>query len=420
MKVAFTTTPAPGHINPMTTLARSLQARDVEVVFITIPDGESFVRSAELNFIPVCDQEYPAGEARRLFRELDKVTGDEALHLAFKFRAAVVESTLKHLPKVLSAAKVDALVLDTAQYFLELVPIQLGMPYVQVSNALPIDWSGYVPPPRFFDWPHETTAEARARNLRGLAEIRSLHEPFIAVARRYADQFNLDVDWNDMYSTYSKLAWLTQLPKEFDFEGIPWPPCFHYSGPFHNENKVARVEGLFPWERLTGEPLIYASMGTLQGNIQSIFQKIVEASETFPDFQLVVATGIRVDVEKIKTASPKTIIVTYAPQIELLKRAALCISHAGLNTTLEALAAGVPMIAIPLTNDQPGVAARLVYHRAGRSIPLKELSSSALSYLMSSVMADVSYSSRAHYFQEVIKKSNGLDTATTLIERAFG
>jgi UDP-glucoronosyl and UDP-glucosyl transferase len=46
-----------------------------------------------------------------------------------------------------------------------------------------------------------------------------------------------------------------------------------------------------------------------------------------------------------------TVVVRVAPQIELLKRSALCITHAGLNTTLEALAQGVPLVAIPIGYD---------------------------------------------------------------------
>ena len=58
----------------------------------------------------------------------------------------------------------------------------------------------------------------------------------------------------------SKLAWLTQLPEEFDFESSHWPPQLRHTGPFHDG--VGRIDVAFPWERLTGEPLIYASMGT--------------------------------------------------------------------------------------------------------------------------------------------------------------
>src|SRR5690606_12954129 len=106
----------------------------------------------------------------------------------------------------------------------------------------------------------------------------------------------------------------------------------------------------FPWDRLTGEPLIYASMGTLQNGSESVFRTIVEGAAA-PGRQLVLSIGRNLDPERIGPVPANTIGVTRAPQIELLKRAALCITHAGLNTTLESLAQGVPMVAIPVTND---------------------------------------------------------------------
>lgn len=48
-----------------------------------------------------------------------------------------------------------------------------------------------------------------------------------------------------------------------------------------------------------------------------------------------------------------------APQLEVLERSTACIMHAGLNSTPESLTLGVPLVAIPITNDQPAVAARV-------------------------------------------------------------
>jgi UDP-glucoronosyl and UDP-glucosyl transferase len=78
--------------------------------------------------------------------------------------------------------------------------------------------------------------------------------------------------------------------------------------------------------------------------------------------QVVLSVGRNVNPGDLERIPPNTIVVRIAPQIELLKRAALCITHAGLNTALEALAQGVPMAAIPIGYDQPGVAARIAYH----------------------------------------------------------
>src|SRR6516165_4916302 len=114
-----------------------------------------------------------------------------------------------------------------------------------------------------------------------------------------------------------------------------------------------------------------------------------------------------------------TIMVRKAPQIELLKRAALCITHAGLNTTLESLAQGVPMVAIPIAYDQPGISARIAYHGVGEFVDLDNLSVDNLSEQIRKVLTDRSYADRAQYFKEVIANTRGLDIAADVIERAF-
>jgi len=48
--------------------------------------------------------------------------------------------------------------------------------------------------------------------------------------QQYAERVGLNIDWNDPAATVSKLAVITQTPKEFDFPGIPWPAQFHYAG----------------------------------------------------------------------------------------------------------------------------------------------------------------------------------------------
>jgi zeaxanthin glucosyltransferase len=114
-----------------------------------------------------------------------------------------------------------------------------------------------------------------------------------------------------------------------------------------------------------------------------------------------------------------TILVRSAPEIESLKRATLCITHAGLNTTLEALGQGVPMVAIPIGYDQPGVAARIAYHGVGEIVNIEDLTIERLSRLIGRVLRDPRYTNRAQYFQGVIARTRGLDLAADLIERAF-
>jgi len=175
----------------------------------------------------------------------------------------------------------------------------------------------------------------------------------------------------------------------------------------------------FPWEKLTGVPLIYASLGTLLNGIEHVYRAILEAVGRFPETQVVLSVGKNIDPDDLRPIPSNVITVNTAPQIELLKRASLCITHAGLNTVLEALAQGVPIVAIPKGFDQPGIAARVAYHGVGEFVEMGELTPERLSRLIRRVRQNPSYRDKARYFQRVIARTHGLDLAADVIERAF-
>ena len=125
-----------------------------------------------------------------------------------------------------------------------------------------------------------------------------------------------------------------------------------------------------------------------------------------------------IDPDDLRPIPSNVIIANSAPQIELLKRAALCITHAGLNTALEALAQGVPIVVIPKGFDQPGVAARIAYHGVGEFVEVGDLTAERLSDVIQRVQANPSYRDRARYFRRVIARTHGLDLAADVIEHA--
>jgi zeaxanthin glucosyltransferase len=352
MKVAFVAPPISGHLNPMTTLARELQSRNNDVVIISLPDGEPSVRAAGLTFLPCAAKEFPAGSLKERFRQRSKLKGEEALRAILQSAVGRTEAMLNSLPATLTAAAVDAVVLDTVLFYTELVPMSLSMPYAHVANALHFDYSGYTPL-CFYDWHHETTPAGLARNRKGVERFLEMLAPNIAVGRAYAKRAGLDVDWDNPSATISQLAWITQTPQTFDFESSHWPPQFHHTGPFHDG--AGRVDVDFPWERLTGEPLIYASMGTLQNGLENVFRAIAEAAAPHRNVQLVLSIGSHLELDQIGPLPSNAVVVRHAPQLELLKRASVCITHAGLNTVLEALAHGVPQVASRSPLISPGL-----------------------------------------------------------------
>src|SRR5262245_56533152 len=418
MKLGFVSMPLSGHLNPMTALARRLQSRGHEIVFIGVPDVEPFASAAGLPFVAYAEREFPVGSIARRFSGVASRQGlDVVRYTCGELNPELLRVGLEYLPAQLRKTGIEAVVLDTICFFHELVPMSMGIPYVHVWNILHLDFSGQTPM-CLFGFPHDPTPDGLARNLVAVRQAQSVLAPMIATAKPYAERMGLEIDWDTGGLTPSKLAVVTQTPREFDFPGAPWPPEFHYAGPFHDD--VGREPVAFPWETLTGAPLIYASLGTLVNGHSHVYRAILRAVETLPETQVVLSVGRSVDVDQLGRIPSNVIVVRSAPQIELLKRAALTITHAGLNTALESLAQGVPMVAIPIGYDQPGVAARIAHHGVGEVVDIEDLDADRLRALIQRVLTVSSYGERARYFRDAIARARGLDVAADVIERALG
>jgi zeaxanthin glucosyltransferase len=113
------------------------------------------------------------------------------------------------------------------------------------------------------------------------------------------------------------------------------------------------------------------------------------------------------------------IVVRYAPQLALLSRAALTIFHGGLNTALESLIHGVPMIAIPVAFDQPGVGARLLWTGTGKAIPVHKLNSCRLRAAIAEVLGNGRYRAQAKALQRQIASIRGVERAVELVEHSL-
>lgn len=85
----------------------------------------------------------------------------------------------------------------------------------------------------------------------------------------------------------------------------------------------------FPFDKLNGKPLIYASMGTLQNRLQYVFEYIAEACAEL-EAQLVISLGGSAVPETLPKLHGTPLVVKFAPQLELLQKASLVITHAGL------------------------------------------------------------------------------------------
>jgi MGT family glycosyltransferase len=215
---------------------------------------------------------------------------------------------------------------------------------------------------------------------------------------------------------YSQLAQISQQPAELEFPREELPQWFHFTGPYHSP--VGREVPGFPYEALTGQPLIYASLGTVLGRLIHVFEQIAEACVGL-DAQLVIALGGSAKPESLPELAGCPLVVEYAPQLELLQKATLTITHGGMNTTLECLTNGVPMVAIPLANDQPGVAARIVWAGCGEAVSVKSVNVPRLRTAIQKVLVEDCYQQNAVRLQKAIHRAGGVARAADIIEQVI-
>jgi zeaxanthin glucosyltransferase len=304
----------------------------------------------------------------------------------------------------------DAIIGDQVEAAAGLLAAHLGLPHVSIACGLPINAAPGIPMP-FLGWRYDPSPKG-VEWITGGERVAHL---LLARQRRaietWSDRFGIGrrASLEDCLSPSSQIA---QISAAFDF---PRPP----STPFRAIGRIrsAGEEAALGIELDRDRPFVFASLGTLQGGRFRLFRAIAKACRA-ADAQLLVAhCGLLSQREAADVGAD--FVTDFAPQQAVLARADLCITHAGLNTVLDALAAGVPLLALPIAFDQPGVAARIVYHRVGERLTPWRASPARLQRLIEQVLGDPRYRVNAVRQGEAIRSAGGVEAAADLIESAL-
>ena len=407
---------SPGHFYPLTALGRRLQSRGHEVVYFQVADLERPIRAAGLEFRQIGREDFPPGSIRARDEELSKLKGLAALRCGLRGIERKARMLFRDAPAAIRDEGVDSLIVDQIEMAGGTVAEHLGLPFVSAAAALPINLDVSVPPV-IFPWSHRVGVGARLRNWVGNAAFEWIFSGVLRTINRQRRAWGLPPA-RDVDALFSRLAQVAQLPAALELPGRRLPPYVHHTGPWTDAAGRAPVD--FPWSRLDpGRPLAYASMGTLQNGVLRTFRMIAEACAGL-DLQLVISLGGGQDPALLGDLPGDPVVVGYAPQLDLIRRSALTISHGGLNTALESLARGVPMVVLPVAYDQPGVGARVEWSGVGRSIPVGRLTVDRLRDAVRIVLGNPAYRERAGRLQSSIEAADGLNRAADLIEGAFG
>ena len=402
--------PLPGHLNPLRALGLTLVARGHKVTFLGQADAKRYVAGGGIAYKIVGETSHAPGSLEARIGRMGRLRGPIGMRGMIRDVAHDTDMIAREAPAALAAIGADAVIADQLEPAGGLVAEALGLPFVTTATGLPINRDRSVPPP-YVAWNYDPSPAGLKRNrggyrvsdwlMRGVGDVLESHCRRLGIPpRRRADQF------------FSARAQLAQCVPGIDFPRRELPAGFRYLGPFRRDDAEQRWE-----EPLDHRPLVFCSLGTLQGNRAAIFRNVAAAAKRL-DVQLVIAHGGRLDPKAIASLPGRPIVRDFVPQRLLLRRAALAVTHAGFNTVLDALEYGVPLVAIPLAFEQPATAARLRHAGVAQVAPPR-IRARALAKAMAEVLENAAYRERARAVQAEIHDAGGVQAAASLVEAAL-
>jgi zeaxanthin glucosyltransferase len=394
----------------MCAVGRELLRRGHRVTLFQVRDFAEKAEREGVSYAPWGEAQFPAGTVAAMGAQLGQLEGLAGVRFSIACAERLVTMVCEEGPAAVQRAGVDFLIVDQNEPAAGSVAEHLQLPFASICTSLPINREPSIPPP-FTGWAYRTDAVGKMRNAIGMWMADRLLTPMTGALNRFRKSWGLPriESPND---SFSRLAQISQTVAEIDFPRRCLPTSFCYAGPFSQSD---RGNVPFPFERLDGRPLIYASLGTLQ-NRQTRYFEMMAAACAGLDAQLVISLGNTAISLTGLPGSP--VVVNYAPQLALLARAELAVTHAGTNTVLGALTFGVPMVAIPISHDQPATAARIAFANAGEVVTLKTLTVDRLRQAVKRVLTEASFRENARRIQRAIAAAGGVQRAGDLIEAA--
>jgi UDP:flavonoid glycosyltransferase YjiC (YdhE family) len=369
--------PEKGHINSSFKIAKTLKSRGHAVVYSQLYDFEEYICAQGLEFVPLFGELFPKGyQVHRDYRaSLSEGLATQLNEVAAARHQTTLDFLREEMAAILERAKPHVLVMDS---------------YIA---------KGMVPARRPGD------------------------PPCILLNSTIVDPYD-----DTTFAAVSGMTTLFLCPEEFDLPREQKVPQYRH---VEASCDLLRKEMAgFPWGRVDeGKKLVYCSLGTQthwshedtdhelnQRILRNFLQAVVSVMNARADWQLIMSLGAHLRAEEFHNVPANALLVNEAPQLQILKKASLVITHGGLNTIKECILIGVPMLVFPLRGDQLGNAARVVFHRLGLAANIETATVESIISLMDKMERDTGLASRVESMREVFLRREREGRAVTMIE----
>lgn len=400
------------HFQAMQALAAALIQRGHHVTFFQQVEAGALIHDSTIGFHPLGLNTHPVGSLANALRHAARPSG-LSIHRVIRDLAASTAMLCDELPGAVTALGIDALICDQMEAAGGLVAEALGLPFVSVACALPVNREPGVP---LAVMPFKWGEDPRTRTLYDTSArvYDALMAPHRRVVAARAKAFGLPPR-EGLHECLSGLVQVSQTLPGLEFPRKALPAWFHHVGPLRSSDHGTEASR---WLIDPGQPFVFASLGTLQGDRYGLFKRITKACRAL-DVQLLIAHcgGLASAQAQRLHHLGATWVTDFAHQPTVLRQASAVISHGGLNTVMDAIAAGTPILALPIAFDQPGVAARV--QQAGVGVQAWHRSPwQVLARRLATVLDASRYQGALAVLEAQRQAAGGAARAATLIESA--
>ena len=386
--IVFFCIPAHGHTNPTLNVVRELKVRGHRVVYYSYDEFREKIEDAGAEFISCNGND---AQLHLTKEEGAKIGADLALSTR-----VLVDTTLsldEPVCRAMERLKPDCIVADSMAVWGKAVAKKLGIPFVCSTTTFAFN---------------KESAKIMPHSLREtLSMILSLGKVNAQVKRLrqagYPVKSVLDLIGSDesvptvVYTSPLFQPCAETFPEHFAFVGPSIRPA---------RSQVAK----------TGEKLVYISMGTVNNDMLPLSRACVQAVKGTL-WQVILSVGDQVDREELGTLPDNVAVFSSVDQIAVLQKADVFLTHCGMNSASEGLYFGVPLVMLPQTSEQSGVAVRA--EQLGAGLRLRKTTPDAIRAALEKAMDDPSYRENAEKIGASFRASGGAKAAADCIERRF-
>lgn len=385
-KIVFFCIPAHGHTNPTLGVVRELVSRGHQVWYYSYNIMRKKIESAGATFVSCDDYDM---EQKLTPKDSVRVGKD----LAFSTKI-LVDTTLALDDKVcedMKRLKPDCIVADSMAVWGKAIAIKLGIPFVSSTTTF-----------AFNQYSAKIMKQGIGELVRMLISMPKITKNIKRLQDKgYPIKSVLDIIQNDdnthtiVYTSSDFQPCADTFSDKYVFVGPSIRPA---------TDKIVK----------TKEKLIYISMGTVNNDMMPLYKTcITTLADT--EYQVIISVGNLVSINEFGKMPENISVYEHVDQIAVLQAADIFLSHCGMNSVNESLYFGVPLLMLPQTAEQGGVAERV--HQLGAGIKLKKTDGASIIYAINKLLSVNSYKDNAQKISWSFRQCVGSKGAADKIEQ---